>query len=114
MDRTSKILNSLSIVFSLLLGAGVGWWVYRLTMGYVAEGQLTLADEEEIDAFLEQEGELEAEEEGRAGVSSPEEGYEVNADADGETTPRPSQDAWGGFDDFDREEAGRKSTSVER
>lgn len=63
MDGTTKWLNSLSIVASVLLGVGVGSYAYRLMAGYAARGQLALADEEDLDRFLEEEEELERQEE---------------------------------------------------
>lgn len=63
MDKTTKWLNSLSIVASILLGVGVGSYAYRLMTGYAARGQLALADEEDLDRFLEEEEELERQEE---------------------------------------------------
>lgn len=32
LDRTGKILNGLSIAFGMLVGSGVGFYVWRLTM----------------------------------------------------------------------------------
>jgi hypothetical protein len=62
MDGTTKWLNSLSIVGSVLLGIGVGSYAYRLMAGYAATGHVALADEEDLDRFLEEE-ELERQEE---------------------------------------------------
>lgn len=75
MDSTSKVLNSLSVVFAVLLGLGVvsslsggsinrliaflqGTYVYRLTMEYVAqdleaEGEVALLDDD-LENFLEE------------------------------------------------------------
>lgn len=71
MDGTSKWLNSLSIAASLLLGIGVGSYAYRLMAGYAASGHVMLADEEDLDRFLEEEEELERQEEVEAQVSGP-------------------------------------------
>ena len=61
MDSTSKWLNILSVVVSILLAAGVGAYVYRKTMAYVAEGQVHLI-EDDLEAFLEEEARLEEQE----------------------------------------------------
>lgn len=71
MDSTTKWLNSLSIVASILLGVGVGSYAYRLMAGYAARGEVALADEEDLDRFLEQEEELERQqEEAEMGLNS--------------------------------------------
>lgn len=57
MDTTTKVLNSLSVVFSVALGVGVGVYVYRLTMRYVGEGRVHLV-EEDLERFLEEEDAL--------------------------------------------------------
>jgi len=54
MDTTSKVLNSLAVAFSILLGIGVGIYVYQLTMRYVGEGQVALI-EENLERFLDEE-----------------------------------------------------------
>ena len=59
MDSTTKWLNSLSIAASLLLGIGVGSYAYRLMAGYAARGHVALADEEDLDRFLEEEEQIE-------------------------------------------------------
>lgn len=83
MDPTTKVLNAASIVVSVLIGAGVGWYVYRLTMAYAVEGRVSL-DEDDLERFLEEEDELEREEES---ATRPSAGYtldEEGADSDGE------------------------------
>lgn len=71
MDGTTKWLNSLSIAGSLLLGIGVGSYAYRLMAGYAARGHVALADEEDLDRFLEEEEELERQEEAEVQTSDP-------------------------------------------
>lgn len=70
MDSTTRWLNTISIIISMVLGAGVGAYVYRLTMGYVSQGEVALleadASVDEVERFLQEEDELEEEEEGRA------------------------------------------------
>ena len=98
MDRSTKVINTVSIIVSILLGAGVGAYVYRLTMGYVAEGEVALLDPEaqanEVDQFLQEEGQLDLEAEGRDGPGAAQE-----------------LENWEGpFSDFDEEEIARKSS----
>ena len=106
MDQNTKVLNMVSILVSILLGLGVGAYVYRLTMGYVAEGEVALlgstASADEVEQFLlehEEERRLELEEEGRAGPGQ-----------------APEDENWEGpFSDFDEEELARKkSTDLQR
>lgn len=69
MDGTTKWLNSLSIAASLMLGIGVGSYAYRLMAGYAARGHVALADEEDLDHFLQEEEELERQEEAQRSSS---------------------------------------------
>ena len=98
MDQNTKILNTVSVIVSILLGAGVGAYVYRLTMSYVAEGEVALVDAaaeaNAVDQFLQEEGHLELEEEGRASTGA----------------VRPSEDWEGPFSDFDEGELTRKGS----
>lgn len=50
MDHQTKLLNGCSIVFGLALGAFTSWYLYRITMRYVAQG--VMLDEEDLENGL--------------------------------------------------------------
>lgn len=118
MDSTTKIINGVGVAVSLLLAVGVGGYVYRVTMAYVAEGQVHLI-EDDLEAFLEEEARLDNEvavplDTGESGPQN------TNAPTGGnERLPRHSLSmeddstaAWdGAFSDFDGE---RRSLDVSR
>lgn len=71
MDTHTKVVNGVFVAFGTALGIATSWYLYRLTMKYVAEAELSLGDDLEAGLLDQQVDELldEEEAEGSEGES---------------------------------------------